>query len=227
MLRLAGAVGGLAVSFALVGAANAAVIISSDPGAPDPGPNAGETEVITFDAGLEPGVTLTGGQIVSGSSAGKYAAPAGDTTAYLAVGANGAETAVLTFADFLGGRNVSQFSFYWGSIDRFNSLELLSRTGAVLYSLNGAGLPPATGDQLSAQTNRRVTFTLTGADAELGGLRVSSTRPSFELDTISFAVAAVPEPGTWALMVFGFGAMGAALRRPNLRLGRFALRRES
>lgn len=212
MRRLAAAVGGLAVSFAVAGAADAAVIINSTAGAPDPGPNAGETHVITFDSGLETGVTLVGGQIVSGSSTNRYAAPAGDTTAYLAVGADGMETAELTFSDFLGERNVGSFSFYWGSIDAFNSLELISRAGAVLYSLSGGDLPPATGDQASALTNRRVTFTLTGADTELGGLRFTSTRPSFELDTISFATA-VPEPGTWVMMILGFGALGATLRR--------------
>ena len=31
--------------------------------------------------------------------------------------------------------------------------------------------------------------------------------------TISRAVAAVPEPGTWAMMLFGFGAVGVAVRR--------------
>lgn len=37
----------------------------------------------------------------------------------------------------------------------------------------------------------------------------------------SFALAAIPEPGTWALMIGGFGLAGAALRR-NRRLGAVA-----
>ena len=30
---------------------------------------------------------------------------------------------------------------------------------------------------------------------------------------LDIPVAAVPEPGAWALMIMGFGAMGATLRR--------------
>ncbi|MEP3226772.1 MAG: FxDxF family PEP-CTERM protein [Parasphingorhabdus sp.] len=31
--------------------------------------------------------------------------------------------------------------------------------------------------------------------------------------TLAFEVAAVPEPATWAFMIFGFGAIGGAMRR--------------
>jgi hypothetical protein len=48
----------------------------------------------------------------------------------------------------------------------------------------------------------------------------TSTQNSFEFDNI--AVAAIPEPGTWALMISGFGLMGAALRRRRATVGAFA-----
>lgn len=35
--------------------------------------------------------------------------------------------------------------------------------------------------------------------------------------TVSNAVAAVPEPATWAMMLVGFGAMGFAIRRRKVR----------
>ncbi len=40
--------------------------------------------------------------------------------------------------------------------------------------------------------------------------------------TQSFAVAAVPEPATWAMMIIGFGAMGVVLRRRNATPARAA-----
>jgi len=164
-------------------------------------------------------VTMSGvGHIVSGTMVGKYAAPAGDGTAYLAAGdQTGGGSLDLSFADLLGSQGVQQFSLYWGSIDKMNTLQLLDRTGNVFFTLTGADLPPATGGQTSALTNRRVTFTLTGADRNLGGLRLSATKPAFEIDTLALAtLSAVPEPATWAMMILGLAGMGAALRsRPR------------
>lgn len=214
-MRISTVVLGAVSAFAIAGGANAAVVVGSIYGAPDPGPRAGETYVIDFDAGLPTGVTLTGdGAIVSGDLAGQYAAPAGDATPYLTVpSATSNGTATLTFADFLGSQNVTGFSFYWGSIDAYNSLELLDRSGNVLRTIGGADIPPANGDQALPVTNRRVTFDLTGADQALGGLRFTSTQYAFESDTFSFSTGAVPEPATWAMMILGFGGAGVALRR--------------
>ena len=47
-------------------------------------------------------------------------------------------------------------------------------------------------------------------------LRSSSN--SFESD--NFAVAAVPEPATWAMMIMGFGTIGALMRRRQYALAR-------
>lgn len=205
------AVAGLS-ALALSNAASAAVMVSTYAGAPDPGPLAGETRVISFDAGLEPGVSLTGnGSIVTGGSPNQYAAPAGGDTPYLAAPISGDAGAVeLTFANFLNNRNVRQFSFYWGSIDTFNTLQLLNRAGVAFFSISGATLPFNDGDQSSPNTNRRVAFNLTGADQDLGGILFTSTSPAFEVDTFSFA--AVPEPSTWVALVLGFFGLGGALR---------------
>ena len=54
----------------------------------------------------------------------------------------------------------------------------------------------------------------------LGGDAITPTLGSFvfstqagTLTTFSATAGAVPEPGTWALMLFGFGAVGFAMRR--------------
>lgn len=50
-----------------------------------------------------------------------------------------------------------------------------------------------------------------GGPESSGGLASVATTPTFwSIDNVAVAV---PEPGTWALMIGGFGAVGAALRR--------------
>lgn len=56
--------------------------------------------------------------------------------------------------------------------------------------------------------------------AGLSGSSVLTFSNNAELDTISFLAATrtpVPEPGTWAMMLVGFGALGAHLRRRQKR----------
>jgi hypothetical protein len=100
-----------------------------------------------------------------------------------------------------------------------------SSSGGLIISAGGPNLANLVGPQLftgttSAPTFRTGTFALsnefTGAPASIN---ITPLSPS----------AAVPEPATWATMLAGFAAMGAALRksdgrrrqRPALRL-RFA-----
>jgi hypothetical protein len=56
-----------------------------------------------------------------------------------------------------------------------------------------------------------VTFLLSGLDQTNVRLRLNSSQNAFEIDNI--AVTTVPEPGTWAMMLLGFGALGFAIRR--------------
>lgn len=54
-------------------------------------------------------------------------------------------------------------------------------------------------------------FTATGASSTLAFTSTTATAFGPALDGVS--VAAVPEPATWAMMIFGFGLVGAAMRR--------------
>jgi hypothetical protein len=62
-------------------------------------------------------------------------------------------------------------------------------------------------------------FTRDGGVHDIRGVSIwNDDVTGFGLAGIRFDVAsALPEPGTWAMMLFGFGAMGMALRRQGAR----------
>lgn len=140
-------------------------------------------------------------------TSGITAAPAGTTAGekYFSVPVAGSTVKTATLS--LGGL-YKYVSFYWGSIDDYNTLELLDSGGGVLATINGLALLPANGDQSSQVTNRRIN--LFSDSVDVASLRLTSTSQAFEIDTVA---AAVPEPATWAMMLGGFGLMGFAARR--------------
>lgn len=201
----------LGMVVASLATAAGAVTVSTAPGAPDPGPLAGETWLIDYNAGLPAGVTATGSyKLVTGTVPSDHAAPAGDATQYFSVpDATSSGSADLWIGSWLPAP-VKSFSLYWGSVDAYNTLDLLDAGGNVFYSISGASLPPANGNQADSNSNIRVYFTL-GAGETLGGLRFTSNGYAFEHDDLAFAV--VPEPATWAMLIAGFGMVGFTARR--------------
>lgn len=144
--------------------------------------------------------------IVSGSSANNYAEPMfSDMTPYLSVGA-GATAQLLT----TGSTGYNSVSFFLGSIDSYNTVVLLDTMGNAIQSFTGSDfIVPADGGQMNPATNRRVTLTRSGTDAMIGGIKFLSSQNALETDNVVFAV---PEPTTWAMMLVGFGMMGASMR---------------
>ncbi len=202
----------LVVAAAALAAASAgqAVTVTSSFGSPDPGPGMGESILVDFNSMTLPaGYTLTGGYGYATGSSSSAATPAGDTTQYLYVSsALTPNNATLTTAFAL-----KSISFYWGSIDKYNSVDVLGAGGATLGSFAGGMLMPANGDQSVPATNRRVYFSA-GSGETITGLRFNSTGVAFELDDVAGkAAGAVPEPAAWALMIAGFGMIGVASRR--------------
>lgn len=180
-------------------------------GAPDPGAAAGQTLVVTFDAPAAAGYTWTGNLATAIGTTTNAAEPAGDLTTY------GYVSSVLNpnWA-LLSTPDLQSISFYWGSIDDYNYLEVLGAGGVTLLSLSGAtpgvGVDPIDGNQLVNRTNRRI-FITADAGEVITGLRFTSNGVAFEFDDFAAATAAVPEPATWAMLIMGFGLVGFAARR--------------
>ncbi|MGP7796695.1 PEPxxWA-CTERM sorting domain-containing protein [Sphingomonas sp. CLY1604] len=139
-----------------------------------------------------------------------------DGNGYFAVGA---APSSLTLAG-MGGQLFSSISFFVGTLDNYNLVDLLDASGNVIQSFDGTqmyndpnGAAPPRGNAQTSDINRRVTFTGTNGTA-YNGIRFSNIgngNQSFEFDNVSFS-AAVPEPATWAMMIIGFGMLGGAMR---------------
>lgn len=170
------------------------------------------TKVVTFDAAAPAGVvvSLSGASIVSGSS-GSYAQPFGsDGSKYLSVfGGTSATIRDVLLPGYLG------LSFYLGSIDTYNTFQLLDKAGNVIQSFTGSAfLGGPSGNQVLPNTNRLVTITRGNGDPLISGVRILSSQNSAEVDNVRF-ISAVPEPSTWLMMILGVGIVGAAMRRRN------------
>jgi hypothetical protein len=189
--------------------ASAARIIGNTPGSTAAYAAPTGNATITFDGTLPStfSYSFLEAGIVSGDAFGRYAAPAFGPagTAYLAVLNGGAFSAVTTTS-----AAYDTVSFFLGSIDAYNVVEVLSATGSVISRFTGTDfVANANGDQDIPNTNRRITIGRDVNDAAIGGIRFLSNGNSLEVDNVVFAV---PEPSTWAMMFLGFGMIGTAAR---------------
>ena len=201
-----------AVSFTTVGA------VATAGGPQDPGLAANEVTLIDFDGAPHAGVTVStlgNAALYTGSFSGLAAAPAGDTSKYLALGTGGSAT--IDFSSL----TLRSLSVYLGSIDTYNTIEVLDRAGAVIKTITGSDLPGQNGDWFASATNRRLSLNFAPGD-NAGAVRFSSSGVAFEFDSIGAHVAGVPEPASWALMIGGFGLIGGALRRRQRVAVRYA-----
>ena len=200
--------GAIAASIAMSPAQAATLVFLGGAG----GLSAGEADYANFQTTFGTSVLTGSGGIVSPPSVpGQYAEPAtGDQgDAFYYVFANG-------FVDFSFGAGANSFGFDLGSADDYNTLTVFFAGGGS-QSFSGAQLNPpgpASGNQSSPATNGRVT--IFGNGQAITGARFASGQPSFEFDNIG--ITAVPEPGTWALLILGFGAVGGAMRRRSSKV---------
>lgn len=164
----------------------------------------GETVIATFNSGDNGGATGTYSILTGDSGAGAEPATGDQGDSYLSVLGGG--VANFTFGP------VSYLALDYGSADTYNSflLTLLDGTTELFTGQDIINSGIANGDQSAPRTNGRLAFT--NALNPIVGLQLTSAQNSLEIDNVS-VIAAVPEPGTWALMLLGFGAVGFSMRR--------------
>lgn len=190
------------------------------PGAPDTGPSNGETLIDTFSTGMTgpAGIVYGGSYTVDALSiSGIRAAPAGSTSGGAYFATPGSEqplpgTATIDYAGYVAANGaIRSLSFYWGSVDQYNTVDVFDRQGGLLLSLVGNDIHnPANGNQIDAASNRRLFLRFADTD-NFGSFRLTSTQRAFEIDDV--AVSAVPEPATWSMLIAGMGLVGFAARR--------------
>jgi len=201
-------------------AAHAAILISATPGPQAPVVPGGLLD--DFDGPTPAGFVYSGSyDIQSGTIVNVNAQPWLDTTNYFfaprapAFGGN----ATIDFSGALGSNGVSSIDFYWGSVDYWNTLTILDRSGNPLLVVPGNTFPPANGNQFSAGTNLNIHIVATGLDrGQVGGLNLGTTQPAFEIEGLNIITGSVPEISTWAMMILGFFGTGAVIRQQRKML---------
>jgi hypothetical protein len=171
----------------------------------------GETMFNSFNAGAASLASVGGSNrfVFSGSLSGVGAEPnVGDQTdPYLVIGSSaGSGSAIFNFA------GASQVGLDYGSADDYN-LFTVGLSNNQSYSFNGSQIINfiANGNQTSNTHNGRVTFNPLGGQF-IKSLTITSSSAAAEIDNIG-VISAVPEVGTWAMMLLGFGGVGFAMRR--------------
>lgn len=160
----------------------------------------------------------TGYDAVSGALGGLSPGVAGGLTSF---GAGSGSFAGMACADLGGGcgtiADIPDFATFAGIV---GFLTLSGPSGAAfdMSGISSITRSPFGGGSLSLVGNGMIR--MTGFDPTPGIFTL--TAQGSQITSFSASATAVPEPGTWAMMLLGFGALGYSLRRRRRSTGMLA-----
>ena len=155
-----------------------------------------------------PGWSITGGQtgqwIPDTYPGGFNYIPDGVTVGY----SNGGTIDQVVSATAVAGTTYDLSAFVGSRLDGFYAAP------TVQLLINGNVVATATGATPTSGAWSDWTTSYTATAGQAGqSIEVLLTAPGAQSDFDDVSLTAVPEPATWAMMILGMGAMGAALRR--------------
>ena len=153
--------------------------------------------------------------IVSTDLVNRHVTPSGWSGEYAAVPGPLHPKGGSAIFSFAGVGPVTSWSFLWGSAGPSNVVELSYLGMGSPFVLSGNQIISTDlGETILQRSNRWVTVS---GDAAFTPLEARFSHPSYSFEVTAFAVQpfidGVPEPASWALLILGFGVVGAATRQ--------------
>jgi hypothetical protein len=166
--------------------------------------------VVTFNSSLNNPFGYVGGAVKNGSSSSNWASPPGDTSNFYTVGPGTGQSSPGTVT--LGSLS-RYFGYFGGSPDTYNSIELYKGT-TWLATFSGIFLAAAVPVSPDGNWNTGAYWNIwaDNASEHFNIVKFVSSTNAFETDNHA-SIAAIPEPGTYAMMLAGLGLMALVARR--------------
>jgi hypothetical protein len=123
--------------------------------------------------------------------------------------ASGLTTIYANYAKYPPGQS-STLTFRFTELVRFDGA-FFSGKAPVAYDFYREGVKVGSAGSFNLSTSQ-ARYYASGFAGLVDEVRLSGNTGNWVMDDLTYSTGVVPEPGTWALMILGFGAAGAALR---------------